>query len=75
MLIKAGREKEHRMMKFYAAFKGVDLDEEDKQAAQERLNAVKRRANARLRGASEEEIEKASEAGFADFGMEVEELD
>lgn len=76
LIIKASREKEERFMKFYAAFKGVDLDESDREEAEERFKKAQRRAEARLAGLSDEEIEAQQEISeFADFGLEVETID
>lgn len=72
LVVKSGRDKEHRMMKFYAAFKGVDLDasEED---PKDRFEDIKRRAEARLSGKSDSEIEQEGERlSLQDFGLEVE---
>lgn len=55
LVIDKAREKEHRMMKFYAAFKGVNLDEQTD--TKERFEEIQRRAEARLRGKTEEELE------------------
>lgn len=62
-VLKAGREKEHRLMKFYALFKGVDLDEA--QDTKQRFDAVQRRAEMRLTGKTEEELE------FAELGIDI----
>lgn len=62
-VLKAGRERESRLMKFYAAFKGVDLD--GGQDSKERFDAVQRRVEARLSGKSEEELE------FAELGIDI----
>ncbi len=51
------------MMKFYAAFKGVDLDEQSN--TQERFDEIKRRAEAQLTGKSEEELE------FESLGIDI----
>lgn len=61
--LKAGRDREHRLMKFYAAFKGVDLD--SSQDNKERFDAVQRRVEAKLTGKSEEELE------FAELGIDI----
>lgn len=63
-------------MKFYAAFKGVDLDEGNREDAEERFKKAQRRAEARLAGLSDEEIGKNEEISeFADFGLEVETIE
>lgn len=75
LIVKSSREKEHRMMKFYAAFKGVDLDEGSKEEAAEVFARAQRRAEARLQGKTDEEINKHEEiASFAEFGIEFEEV-
>lgn len=73
--VKASREREHRMMKFYAAFKGVDLDEGNKQDSAEVFERAQRRAEARLLGKTDDEIDKHEElSAFADLGIEFEEV-
>ena len=69
-IISASREKEKRLMTFYAAFKGVDLDKETGEGAEERLRQIERRAKARIAGLSEEEVERAVESNFDDFGID-----
>lgn len=59
-IITASREKEERQQKFAAALQGVDLD---KNKGDEVVDAVKRRANAKIKGISEEE-EKWSSLGI-----------
>lgn len=46
-----------------AALKGINLDEDND--AKERFEAVKRRAEARMTGKSEEQLE------LAEFGLEI----
>lgn len=62
-ILKADAEREHSQRKFAAALKGIDLDEGDEQAT---FEEVKRRAEARLAGKSEEELD------FADLGIDYE---
>lgn len=62
-IVKAARDREHRNNKFMAALKGINLDEDDD--AKERFEAVKRRAEARMSGKSEEQLE------LAEFGLEI----
>jgi hypothetical protein len=62
-IIKAGRERDHRLMKFQAAINGINLDEEEDAA--ERFDAIKRRVEAKLSGKSEEELE------FAELGIDI----
>lgn len=69
-VIAAAREKEQRLMRFYAAFKGVDLDKQSQEDADERLRQIERRAKARIAGLSDEEVEKAAEPSFAEFGID-----
>ena len=72
LLVKASREKEHRLMRFYGFFKGVDIDEGSGESAKERFEAIQRRAEARLAGVPEDEIDQKGEPSFEDFGIEVE---
>ena len=74
LIVKSSREKEHRMMRFYAAFKGVDLDDNSKEEQENAFDRAKRRANARLSGKTDEEEINASaeKSSFEDFGFEVE---
>lgn len=58
------REKEKRQMKFTAALKGINLDEEDEDPVQQRIEEVKRRAAIKLKG--EQEVEREE---FADIGI------
>lgn len=71
-VVKASRDKERRLMKFYAAFKGVNLDEQE--GAAERFEEIQRRAEARLAGKSPEEVDEASEPSFEELGIEFEEV-
>jgi hypothetical protein len=65
---KALGERDHKLMEFYAAFKGVDLNTHKKEA-EDRLEAVKKRAEARLRGSTNAEIESNE---LKDFGLDFE---
>lgn len=62
-VLKAGREKEYRLMKFQAGLKGIDLDGATDH--KERFDAVQRRVEAKLSGKSEEELE------FAELGIDI----
>lgn len=62
-ILEASREQEYRRQKFAAALKGIDLDE--KKSNDSSFEEVKRRAEAQLRGVSEEELE------FSDIGIGV----
>ena len=65
LLVRTARDKEERMMKFYAAFKGVDLDASSKEQSQDVFDAVQRRAEARLTGRDVEDLE------FEELGIEI----
>jgi uncharacterized protein (DUF885 family) len=63
-ILVAAREQEHSRQKFAAALKGVDLDAGSNNE-ETSFEDVKRRAEAKLRGVSEEQIE------FSDIGIAV----
>ncbi|UMO76251.1 hypothetical protein SEA_TOMAS_62 [Streptomyces phage Tomas] len=64
-LLEAKREQEFQKNKFTAALKGIDLeDPHDESAAS--FEDVKRRAEAKLKGVSEESLE------FAEIGIAIE---
>lgn len=63
-ILEASREQEYRRNKFAAALKGIDLDAQNKDSDSS-FEEIKRRAEAKLRGISEEEIE------FSDIGIAV----
>jgi hypothetical protein len=64
-LLESKRDQDFQNKKFAAALKGVDLDEPgDKESAT--FEEVKRRADAKLRGVSAEELE------FAEIGIGIE---
>lgn len=65
-LLEAAHEAEHRRNKFTAAMKGIDLDNVNKESAQDRFDAVQHRVNARLSGKSEDELT------FEDMGFDLE---
>jgi hypothetical protein len=63
-LLEAKRDNEFENKKFAAALKGIDLDDpRDKETAS--FEDIKRRAEAKLRGVSEEQVE------FAQIGIAV----
>lgn len=64
-ILEASRDQEYKRQKFAAALKGIDLDEQKKSPDETSFDEVKRRAEAKLRGVSEEEIE------FSDIGIAV----
>lgn len=72
-ILDASREAEHRRNKFQAALKGVDLDEGTKQETEDAFERVQRRAQARLRGISEEEVDKLADADMFGLDFEIEE--
>lgn len=63
MILKAARDREERQNRFAAALKGINLDEGKNDEA---FEAVQRRAEARLAGKTEDEIE------FEELGIEIE---
>lgn len=63
-ILEASREQEYNRQKFAAALKGVDLDEQTGKTDSS-FDEVKRRAQAKISGVSEEQIE------FADIGIAV----
>ena len=65
LLVNALREKEHRHNRFMAALKGIDIDEGSSESAEERFERAKRRAESKLSGVSEEELE------MSDFGLDI----
>lgn len=62
--MEAAREKDYRAQKFAAALKGIDLDDKVGKTDTS-FEEIKRRAEAKLTGVSEEEL------GFADIGIAV----
>lgn len=64
--MEAARDKEYRGQKFTAALKGIDLDEK-MGSTDTSFDDVKRRAESKLHGVSEEQIE------FSSIGIAVEE--
>lgn len=63
-ILDAAREEQYKKNKFAAALKGVNLDEGAN--PQDRFDEISRRAEAKLSGKSEEELE------FASFGIDFE---
>ena len=64
ILLSKAREVEHDRQRFAASLKGIDLDKGDEESAEERFERVKRRAQAKLAGMSEEQFE------FAEIGIQ-----
>lgn len=74
-IIDAARERRYHEMKFAAGLKGISLDDDEEEAetGEEALERLKRRAEARLSGKTEEEIEnEVTRSTFADFGLDIE---
>lgn len=69
-ILDASRKQKYEDRKFAAALKGIDLDEGAKQEAEAAFERANRRAQARLSGKSEEEVERMHDADL--FGMEFE---
>lgn len=63
-ILKAVRDKEHREFKFFAALKGIDLDDGDEET--ETIADVQRRVRARQLNVSEESLH------LQELGFEVE---
>lgn len=63
-ILDAAREQQYKKNKFMAALKGVNLDESVN--PQDKFDEISRRAEAKLSGKSEEELE------FASFGIDFE---
>lgn len=71
-MIEAIHEKEFRGWKFQAGLKGIDLDAEVRKEKGSSFDKIKERAQARLAGATEENIEEATEEmKLADFGIKI----
>lgn len=62
-VLESMREKDHSDKKFMAALKGIDLDENKEQ--DEAFEEVKRRAQAKLTGRSEQELQ------LGELGIEI----
>lgn len=63
-ILDASREQQYRKNKFMAGLKGINLDEASN--PQDKFDEISRRAEAKLSGKSEEELE------FASFGIDFE---
>lgn len=66
LIIEKSREKRNEQNKFLAAIQGIDL-EKNKDSANADFEEVRRRAQARISGKSEEEIE------FEQIGIDIQE--
>lgn len=69
LILRASRDKEQRQNKFLAALQGIDLDKDKVEDTQEAFDRVQRRVQAKLSGASEEQIAH----GDFGFGFDIEE--
>ena len=65
-ILDASREREHRQNKFAAALKGVNLDEGKEMDAKEKFAEIQRRAEAKLTGKPEAQLE------MDEFGIDIE---
>lgn len=68
-ILTAHQEQQYTNRKFAAALKGINLDDEVKDEQEDRFEIIRARAEARLAGKSEQELEK-SEYEF--FGIDLE---
>ena len=66
LILEAAREQEYNRNKFAAALKGIDLDKQNQQSAEEAMERVRMRAQARLTGESVEKLE------FDALGIDIE---
>lgn len=64
--MKSIRDKEERSNRWLAAVNGIDLSAQDSQNAQEKVEEMKRRIEARQQGKTDEEFE------FNEFGLDIE---
>jgi len=65
-ILTAARDREHRRNKFFAAMKGIDLDESETDSTN-KFDEVQRRVEAKLTGKSEQVLE------LDVFGLDIEE--
>lgn len=73
LIIKAAHEREHRTNKFLAALKGIDLDKGKESDAQKKFERAQLRAQARLNGMSEEEMEEQNQVQtLTSWGFKIE---
>lgn len=69
LILSKVRDAEHERQKFAAALKGVNLDEISNEEAEASFDEIKRRAEAKLAGKSEEQL------AFEELGIDVEVVD
>lgn len=67
-ILTAYREQKAQDKRFMAALKGIDLDKAAKESSEDAFERVKRKAEARLTGKSEDEVEFSG----LGFGVEIE---
>lgn len=68
-IVEAAQKKEHRERKFLAGLKGINLDDDSDEpvmTAEEKVEEMKRKAEGRAKGLSDDEIE------FGDIGLDIE---
>lgn len=58
LILKAAHEREHRHTKVLAALKGIDIDKADSESAKSKFEKAQLRAQARIAGITEEEMEE-----------------
>lgn len=73
LIVKAGHEREHRHHKVLAALKGIDLDKGTEADHKTRFEKAQLRAQARIAGITEEEMEEQQQVQqLASWGFKVE---
>lgn len=65
LLLSKARDVKHDEQRFAASLKGINLDSANRESQEEAFEKVKRRAQAKLAGVSEEEIE------FGEIGINL----
>ena len=70
LIVDSARKREHRIMSFYAAFKGVDLDAEEKEENNRRVESERARRMAVNAGMSERDAgHMVEQRELAEFGV------
>lgn len=70
-MVESMRETEHRLMKFQAALKGIDIDK-NKTQEEDPIEKAKRRVRAKMAGVDEETLRFRETTSAAGFGVDVE---
>lgn len=68
LIVQAQRERDKRNMQFQAALQGVDINKDEKDPAENKVEEIKRRVRAKQLGMKEDELrfrENAAAAGFS----------